>query len=215
MGADARKRLGEYYSTHLPVKSAIVEGLPGTDIMAWGGDAALTRAYRPRHPNIRFLPLRFPGRGVELGTEKQYYLWRYISDAVDRLPPRKSWRVTLQQLADRVGLSRSQISRFLKKLDWWRAIDVCAIPGRGGCVYIWASPKPSQDGDAEFKQYISPHLLQRARFKILRHRVWQSRFDAWRQRYEEVREIAKEWFRVVSATPITTLARNDVPGGAY
>ena len=130
------------------------------------GIAALTRAYQPRHPNIRFLPLRFPGRGIQLGTAKQYRLWQVISREVDSLPERKSWRVTLQQLADRVGLSRSQISRFLRKLDWWRAIDVCAIPGRHGCVYIWASPKPSQDGDGEFKQYISPHLLARARFKM-------------------------------------------------
>jgi len=161
--------------------------------MVWGGDAALTLAYRPRHPNIRFMKLRFPSRGIELGTERQYYLWRFISGQIDGLPDGKSWRTSLAKLAAAVGLSRSQVSRFLRKLDWWRAIDLCAIPGRGGAIYIWNSPSPGEEIVIG-----PPHVEQRVRFKMLRHRVWQSRFDAWRERYEEVREMAKHHWQTIS-----------------
>jgi len=197
-----REKLAQRYSvTTVEVEEAVdyVKGY------VWGGDAAHTIAYRPRHPSIRFLPLRFPGRGIELGTEKQYYLWRKISVAMERLRPGKALRVTLAQLAASVGLSRSSVSRFLRKLDWWRAIDVCAVRGRGGCVYIWPSPKPSEDAP-EFKN-VPPNMMAAARWKLLRHRVWQARFNRWRERYEEVREMAKHSWQASYPVCLATLAK--------
>ena len=162
-------------------------------------------AFTPHHPSVRFLPLRSQGRRIELGTIAQYRLWQFLSRRLEELWPRQSMKTSLAELSEHAGVSRSAVSRFLRKLDLMRYADIVAIPGRGGAVYIWNSPKPSED-EPEF-QNVAPQIRQRIRFKMLRHRVWQARFDRWRERYEEWREIAKHTLQSRGPVSHATFAR--------
>lgn len=209
MAHKALERLGDYYSTHLPVDPFRVENdtVPqwrvraeaSKEVVVVGGDEASTRAWTHPHPNVRYMPLRFPGRGIELGTMKQYRLWIYLARQLADLEQGKYIRTSLEELAKRCDLSRSAVSRFLEKLFLWRAIDLLALRGRKGAIYIWHSPSVARERD--MWGGTPPLLMRKGKRLMLKHRLWQERFERWLARIEEMRYELKHWWQ----------AREDMP----
>src|SRR4029077_15254412 len=76
-------------------------------------------------------------------------------------------RDTLERIAAVVGCSRATVSRFLRRLDLWRFIDLVTLRGRGGGTFIftrtWEEPQ---------------RWTMRARDRIRHFRAWLIRRDA-------------------------------------
>jgi hypothetical protein len=104
-----------------------------------GGDMAALRLYRAHHPGARIYDVTFRGRTVWM-TLKQFAIWREVLKYTKR-----GKRTSLSVIANIVGASRSTVSRFLRRLDFWRFIDVATLAGRGGGTYIFTNINPFQD----------------------------------------------------------------------
>jgi hypothetical protein len=102
----------------------------------WGGPIATLRAYQHWHPDAAIYMVEYRGRTVWM-TSKQRAIW---SEA------KKYWkrgkRDTLQRIATVVGCSKATVSRFLRRLDLWRFIDLATLRGRGGGTYILTRTDP-------------------------------------------------------------------------
>ena len=101
-----------------------------------GGTGSL-RAYRAHHPNAAIYDVTYRGRTVWM-TSKQRAIWHEVQ---------KYWkrgkRQLLQTIADTVGCSKASVSRFLRRLDLWRFINLATIRGRNGGTYIFTRrPEP-------------------------------------------------------------------------
>ncbi len=101
-----------------------------------GGDTAALRAYQAFHPNAAIYTVTYRGRTVWM-TSKQQAIWHEA---------RKYWnrgkRDSLQRIANAVGCSKATVSRFLRRLDLWRFLDLATIVGRNGGVYIFTRTDP-------------------------------------------------------------------------
>lgn len=110
------------------VESASAE--PKRAARTYGGPITALRAYQHWHPDAAIYSVEYRGRMVWM-TSKQRAIW---SEA------QKYWkrgkRTTLQLVATAVGCSKATVSRFLRRLDLWRFIDLVTLPGRGGGIYI-------------------------------------------------------------------------------
>ena len=103
----------------------------GRDMWTGGGDMTSLRLYRAHHPHARIYPVTFRGRNVWM-TLKQFAIWRECL-----VYKRRGKRLTLQKLSEITGASRSTISRFLRRLDFWRFIDLATIVGRNGGTFVF------------------------------------------------------------------------------
>jgi len=96
------------------------------------GSLTALRAFRAHHPAAAIYDQTYNGRTVWM-TAKQVAIWSTI---------RAYWRqgklLTLEGIANRVGCSRSHVSRFLHRLDLWRFINLTVFRGRGGGVVVVA-----------------------------------------------------------------------------
>lgn len=101
-----------------------------------GGDIGALRAYQAFHPNAAIYTVTYRGRTVWM-TSKQRAIWHEAQ---------KYWmrgkRDTLGRIAKLVGCSRATVSRFLRRLDLWRFIDLAALRGRNGGIYILTRTDP-------------------------------------------------------------------------
>jgi len=101
-----------------------------------GGPAATLRAYQHWHPDAAIYSVTYRGRTVWM-TSRQQAIWHEVQ---------KYWkrgkRDTLARIATIVGCHRSTVSRFLRRLDLWRFIDLATIRGKGGGVYIFTRRDP-------------------------------------------------------------------------
>jgi DNA-binding MurR/RpiR family transcriptional regulator len=94
------------------------------------------RAYQAFHPDAAIYTVTYRGRTVWM-TSKQQAIWHEIQ---------KYWhrgkRDTLRRIADVVGCSRATVSRFLRRLDLWRFIDLATIRGRTGGTWVFTRKDP-------------------------------------------------------------------------
>jgi len=118
------------------VTHAVVESPAWSPQFVGGGDIASLRAYQAFHPNAAIYTVTYRGRTVWM-TSKQRAIWHEVQ---------KYWkrgkRDTLARIAGIVGCSRACVSRFLRKLDLWRFIDLATIRGRHGGTYIFTRLDP-------------------------------------------------------------------------
>jgi len=119
------------------VKPASLDHAFDTD-KAWhgGGPIGALRAYQAYHPDAAIYTVTYRGRTVWM-TSKQRAIW---SEA------QKYWqrgkRDTLERIASVVRCSRATVSRFLRRLDLWRFIDLVTLRGRNGGTYILTRTDP-------------------------------------------------------------------------
>lgn len=102
-------------------------------------ELAALRAYQTYHADATIYTVAFAGRTFWL-TGKQLSLWHQIMR-----PSIRGRRTTLDAMAERAMCSRATVSRFLKRLDLWRVVDVATMPGRRGGTYILTVHKRMDD----------------------------------------------------------------------
>jgi hypothetical protein len=109
---------------------------PKNTMHLYGGPEASLRAYQHHHPDAAIYTVTYRGRTVWM-TSKQRAIWSEVQHYW-----RRGKRDTLQRIASAVGCSRATVSRFLRRLDLWRFIDLATLRGRGGGTYIFTRVDP-------------------------------------------------------------------------
>lgn len=128
----------------MQVVTATVEASPEHDASivggyeAWqgGGDIGALRAYQAYHPNAAIYTVTYRGRTVWM-TSKQRAIWHEAQKYWQR-----GKKDTLERIAKVVGCSRATVSRFLRRLDLWRFIDLVSMRGRNGGTVILTRADP-------------------------------------------------------------------------
>jgi hypothetical protein len=95
-----------------------------------GGDVAALRAYQAYHPNAAIYTVTYRGRTVWM-TSRQQAIWHEVQAYWKR-----GKRDTLARIAKVAHCSRASVSRFLRRLDLWRFIDLVTVRGRNGGTWI-------------------------------------------------------------------------------
>jgi Bacterial regulatory proteins, crp family len=146
-----------------------------------GGPIGALRAYQSFHPDAAIYDVTYRGRTVWM-TSKQRAIWHEVN---------KYWlrgkRDTLERIARLCGCSRATVSRFLRRLDQWRFIDLITFRGHGGGVYVFtrrANERPRVWTKAE-------RFAARARLAIMyrRHQMQQA-LEPMLARYRDKRTTA-------------------------
>jgi hypothetical protein len=101
-----------------------------------GGQIGSLRAYQAFHPNAAIYVVTYRGRTVWL-TSKQQAIWHECQKYWNR-----GKRDTLARIAKVVGCSRATVSRFLRRLDLWRFINLMTVRGRHGGTYVLTRRDP-------------------------------------------------------------------------
>jgi hypothetical protein len=96
-----------------------------------GGNVSALRAYQAFHPNAAIYTVTYRGRTVWM-TSRQRNIWAAIQKYW-----RRGTRDTLARIAAEAHCSRATVSRFLRRLDLWRFIDLATIRGHGGGTYVF------------------------------------------------------------------------------
>lgn len=175
--------------------TAIVEDVDydivmGRDMWIGGGDMASLRLYRAHHPHARIYPVTFRGRSVWM-TLKQFAIWRECL-----VYKHRGLRLTLKRLSEITGASRSTVSRFLRRLDFWRFIDLATIVGRGGGTYIFTNANPFRDAECwDAGARITQAGRKRARF-LLAQRVRRMALERVKPMLDAVRIVRMPWWRM-------------------
>lgn len=118
---------------------AVVESVEWSPSYVGGGPESALRAYQAHHPDAAIYTVTYRGRTVWM-TSKQHAIWYEAKQYNHR-----DKRDTLQRIADVVGCSKATVSRFLRRLDLWRFIDLATIRGRNGGTYILTRRNPYEE----------------------------------------------------------------------
>jgi len=163
----------------------------GTRMWQGGGPIGALRAYQAYHPGAAIYTVTYRGRTVWM-TSKQQAIWSEVQ---------KYWkrekRDTLERIATVVGCSRATVSRFLRRLDLWRFIDLVTLRGRGGGTFIftrtWEEPQ---------------RWTMRARDRIRNFRAWLIRRDALialepvLAKYRQPRRVQEPYWKTATQPPL-------------
>ena len=141
-----------------------------------GGPESALRVYQAFHPDAAIYTVTYRGRTVWM-TSKQQHIWHEVN---------KYWkrgkRDTLARIATVVGCSRATVSRFLRRLDLWRFIDLATLRGRNGGTYIFTRKDPYNETPRRWTMsarerirnlraaYIRHNLLKAVEPMLLRYR---------------------------------------------
>jgi hypothetical protein len=131
-----------------------------------GGPHAALRAYQAFHPDAAIYTVTYRGRTVWM-TSKQQAIWHEVQ---------KYWhrgkRDTLARIAGIVGCSRATVSRFLRRLDLWRFIDLATLRGRNGGTFVFSHAVPpvmenprrwTMAARQRIRDYFAGYIRQKAR----------------------------------------------------
>jgi hypothetical protein len=134
---------GKSMSTGKAVTHAVVQAmrdyshtLNPDSLWYGGGPVGTLRAYQAFHPNAAIYTVTYRGRTVWM-TSKQQHIWHEVQAYW-----RRGKRDTLARIAKVVGCSRATVSRFLRRLDLWRFLDLVTLRGRNGGTYIFTRRDP-------------------------------------------------------------------------
>jgi len=95
-----------------------------------GGNVSALRAYQAYHPDAAIYLVTYRGRTVWM-TSKQRNIWSQVQTYW-----RRGTRDTLQRIATAARCSKATVSRFLRRLDLWRFIDLATMRGRNGGTWV-------------------------------------------------------------------------------
>ena len=118
-----------------------------------GGPVGALRAYQAFHPNAAIYIVTYRGRTVWM-TSRQQAIWHEVQKYW-----RRGKRDTLARIASVTGCSKATVSRFLRRLDLWRFIDLATIRGRNGGTYVFTRKQ-----DEPFERWT---MSKRARLRAL------------------------------------------------
>lgn len=127
------------------------------------GPVSALRAYQHWHPNAAIYTVEYRGRTVWM-TSKQRAIWHEVKQYW-----RRGTRDTLERIAKAVHCSRATVSRFLRRLDLWRFIDLATIRGRKGGTYVLtrAVNEPYQRWTLNSRAQVRARIALRIRRKLL------------------------------------------------
>lgn len=126
-----------------------------------GGNVSALHAYQAYHPNAAIYLVTYRGRTVWM-TSKQQAIWREV-----QVYWRRGKRDTLARIARVVGCSRATVSRFLRRLDLWRFIDLASLRGRNGGTYVFTRKWEA------FKRWTESARMRLRRLLAERVKRWQ------------------------------------------
>ena len=132
-------------------------GMPAIPIAALsrGSGAVPLRIYEAYHPDARINFVTYRGRTVWM-TQKQFTIWKFVQNYKVR-----HRRLRMADVARFCGCSVASVSRFLRRLDLWRFIDLATLRGRTGGTWI-------------VTRHINSSIERDANLAGARH-TWQSR----------------------------------------
>jgi len=143
------------------------------------GTVAL-RCYISHHPNARINYITYNGRSVWM-TQKQYGIWRTVLD----YKMRGKW-TTLSTIAAKAQkyvygqtISVATVSRFLRRLDLWRFIDLVTLSGRRGGTVILTRRAKTRDREAWLAGAKITYLARKRARDLLYRKIrnlWNDRF---------------------------------------
>jgi hypothetical protein len=150
-----------------------------------GGDIAALRAYQAYHPNAAIYSVTYRGRTVWM-TSKQRAIWSELQAYWKR-----GKRDTLARIAKVAHCSRASVSRFLRRLDLWRFIDLITIRGRNGGTWIMTrrTNEPYQ------KWTLSARNRARQALARARHQQMLDRIEPELTRYKLGRLPKPDWWK--------------------
>lgn len=142
------------------------------------GSAAL-RCYRAHHPDARVNLVTFSGRTVWM-TQKQYAIWRVVLDYKQRNRVTSLANIARKAAQYHYGqrISISTVSRFLRKLDLWRFVDVLTVTGRLGGTAIFTRHSKTSDREpwlAGARQSWASRRKARDRMMLRWRAIWDDR----------------------------------------
>jgi hypothetical protein len=149
------------------VSTAHVEEVATQGETLWGGPTATLRAYQHWHPNAAIYTVTYRGRTVWM-TSKQQHIWHEVQQYWKR-----GKRDTLARIASVVGCSRATVSRFLRRLDLWRFIDLVTLRGRHGGTFIFTRKDPHNETPKRWT------MSARERIRNLRAMYIRMRSERW------------------------------------
>jgi hypothetical protein len=110
--------------------------------MSLATGSGVLRIYTQFHPDARVNFVEHRGRTVWM-TQKQFEIWKFVKDYHNR-----GKRLTTGIIAARCHCSRATVSRFLRRLDLWRFIDLASWVGRRGGVWVKTRKATTRERDA-------------------------------------------------------------------
>jgi hypothetical protein len=155
--------VGERVSTTVVRPDSYDHAIDPDKMWRGGGDIGALRVYQAYHPGAAIYTVTYRGRTVWM-TSKQRAIWSEVQHYW-----RRDKRDVLQRIANVVGCSKATVSRFLRRLDLWRFIDLVTVRGRTGGTYIFTR----RDLDVPQKRW-----TMSARERIRRYRAHLIRKDA-------------------------------------
>ena len=171
------------------VTSAVV--LPSKDrktIKTAGGPIGTLRAYQAFHPTAAIYTVTYRGRTVWM-TSKQQHIWHECQKYW-----RRGTRDTLARIAKVVGCSRATVSRFLRRLDLWRFIDLVTLRGRHGGTYIMTRPlnEPYQRWTISSRMQARDRMAGYIRLKAMRI------LEPLLEKYRQPRAVRPRWWETAT-----------------
>jgi hypothetical protein len=136
-----------------------------------GGPTGTLRAYQAFHPNAAIYMVTYRGRTVWM-TSKQHAIWHEVQKYW-----RRGQRDTLARIATIVGCSKASVSRFLRRLDLWRFIDLATIRGRGALAgtYIFTRGNPYMEEPQRWTESRRQRLRKLLALRVKREAMWELR----------------------------------------
>jgi hypothetical protein len=130
-----------------------------------GGAASALRAYQAYHPNAAIYMVTYRGRTVWM-TSKQRAIWHEVQKYW-----RRGTRDTLERIAKACGCSKATVSRFLRRLDLWRFLNLATIRGHGGGTYIFTRNNPYMEEEHHWTESKRQRLRRMLAVRVKRNQL--------------------------------------------
>ena len=134
-----------------------------------GGPIGTLRAYQAFHPDAAIYTVTYRGRTVWM-TSKQQAIWHEVQKYW-----RRGQRDTLSRIASIVGCSKATVSRFLRRLDLWRFIDLATVRGKGGGTYIFT--RYQNEPPERWTMSRRNRLRKLLALRVKREALWELRYQ--------------------------------------
>ena len=101
-------------------------------------------------------------------TSKQRGIWHEVQKYW-----RRGTRDTLERIAKACGCSKATVSRFLRRLDLWRFLDLATIRGKGGGTYIFTRSNPYMEEEHHWTESKRARLRRMLAVRVKRNQMYE------------------------------------------